>query len=129
MHFDRRRGDDRVSPTRGGACERFGIDADLVALGKIVGGGFPLAAFGGRAEIGGLSPVGPVYQAGTLSGNPVAVAAGRATLGLLTPDVHAGLEAVGAEVEERLVDAVAERDAAWLAWVRCSPSFSAAIGP
>ena len=95
---------------RGGACERFGIDADLVALGKIVGGGFPLAAFGGRAEIMAcLSPVGPVYQAGTLSGNPVAVAAGRATLGLLTPDVYAGLEAVGAEVEERLVDAVAER--------------------
>ena len=88
---------------KGGACERFNIDADLVALGKIVGGGFPLAAFGGKAEImGKLSPAGPVYQAGTLSGNPVAVAAGLATLGALGPDVYAALEAVGAEIENRV---------------------------
>lgn len=94
----------------GGACERFGIDADLVALGKIVGGGFPLAAFGGRAEImDKLSPSGPVYQAGTLSGNPVAVAAGRATLGLLNQGLYDGLEAVCAEIERRLTDAVAAR--------------------
>jgi glutamate-1-semialdehyde 2,1-aminomutase len=94
----------------GGACERFGIDADLVALGKIVGGGFPLAAFGGRAEImDKLSPSGPVYQAGTLSGNPVAVAAGRATLGLLNQGLYDGLEAVCAEIERRLADAVAAR--------------------
>jgi len=94
----------------GGACERFGIDADLVALGKIVGGGFPLAAFGGRAEImDKLSPSGPVYQAGTLSGNPVAVAAGRATLALLDQGVYDGLEAVGAEIERRLADAVDAR--------------------
>ena len=95
---------------RGGACERFGIDADLVALGKIVGGGFPLAAFGGRAEVmDRLSPSGPVYQAGTLSGNPVAVAAGRATLELLTPEVYAELEATGAQVEDRISHAVSER--------------------
>jgi glutamate-1-semialdehyde 2,1-aminomutase len=88
---------------RGGACERFSIDADLVTLGKIVGGGFPLAAFGGRREImARLSPAGPVYQAGTLSGNPVAVAAGRATLALLTDQVYASLEASGEAVEAAL---------------------------
>jgi glutamate-1-semialdehyde 2,1-aminomutase len=65
----------------GGAQERFGITPDLTALGKIVGGGMPLAAYGGRAEIMDvIAPVGPVYQAGTLSGNPLAVAAGRAML-------------------------------------------------
>ena len=64
---------------RGGACERLKIDADLVTLGKIVGGGLPLAAFGGRRDVMEcLSPLGSVYQAGTLSGNPLAVAAGRA---------------------------------------------------
>ena len=95
---------------KGGVCERFGIDADLVAMGKIVGGGFPLAAFGGKSAVmGRLSPAGPVYQAGTLSGNPVAVAAGLATLSLLTEAVYEELEQVGAELEERLIDAVTER--------------------
>ena len=62
---------------RGGAQERFGVRPDLTVLGKIVGGGLPLAAFGGRAEImSRLAPVGDVYQAGTLSGNPLATAAG-----------------------------------------------------
>ena len=94
----------------GGACERFSIDADLVCLGKIVGGGFPLAAFGGTAEVmGRLSPAGPVYQSGTLSGNPVAVAAGRATLSLLTPSVYAELERTGEIVEEGIKKAVSER--------------------
>ena len=70
--------------SRGGACAHFGITPDLVALGKIVGGGLPLAAFGGRREVmSQLSPSGAVYQAGTLSGNPLAVAAGQATLDLL----------------------------------------------
>jgi glutamate-1-semialdehyde 2,1-aminomutase len=69
---------------RGGAQERFGITPDLTVLGKIVGGGLPLAAFGGRADVmEQLAPSGPVYQAGTLSGNPVAVAAGLATLKLV----------------------------------------------
>ena len=95
---------------RGGACERFGIDADLVALGKIVGGGFPLGAFGGKHEVmSRLSPAGPVYQAGTLSGNPVAVAAGLATLKHLNPSIYDGLEKVASEIETRLSDAVAER--------------------
>ena len=95
---------------RGGACERFGIDADLVTLGKIVGGGFPLAAFGGREEImQKLSPAGPVYQAGTLSGNPVAVAAGRATLSLLTDELYAELEETGAALEAALHSPLRER--------------------
>jgi len=66
---------------RGGAQERFGVTPDLTVLGKIVGGGLPLAAFGGRAEVmDGLAPVGDVYQAGTLSGNPLATAAGISVL-------------------------------------------------
>lgn len=93
---------------RGGACERFGIDADLVCLGKIVGGGLPLAAFGGRRELmGRLSPAGPVYQAGTLSGNPLAVAAGRATLALLDAPLYERLEALSAAVERGLSPLVA----------------------
>ncbi len=94
----------------GGACERFCIDADLVALGKIVGGGFPLAAFGGSHEVmARLSPSGPVYQAGTLSGNPVAVAAGLATLKQLKASVYDELESTGAQIEARLVEAVSSR--------------------
>src|SRR5205823_11142009 len=66
---------------RGGAQEVFGIKPDLTVLGKIIGGGLPVGAFGGRAEImDQLSPDGPVYQAGTLSGNPLAMAAGIAQL-------------------------------------------------
>jgi len=68
---------------RGGAQERFGVKADITCLGKILGGGLPLGAYGANAEImDNISPVGPVYQSGTLSGNPVAVAAGIATLRL-----------------------------------------------
>ena len=71
----------------GGAQARFGVTPDLTALGKIVGGGLPLAAYGGRADIMDVvAPIGPVYQAGTLSGNPLAVAAGRAMLRLLRDD-------------------------------------------
>jgi glutamate-1-semialdehyde 2,1-aminomutase len=92
---------------RGGACERFGVGADLVTLAKICGAGFPLAAFGGRADVmGKLSPAGPVYQAGTLSGNPVAVAAGRAVLKKLTPEVYRRLEEIGAGLEEGVRGAV-----------------------
>jgi glutamate-1-semialdehyde 2,1-aminomutase len=91
----------------GGACERYGIDADLVTLGKVVGGGLPLAAFGGRREImSRLSPQGPVYQAGTLSGNPLAVQAGLATLRQLTPAVYERLEALGAMLESGIRPAV-----------------------
>jgi glutamate-1-semialdehyde 2,1-aminomutase len=85
----------RVAP--GGVQEREAIRPDLTALGKIIGGGLPVGAFGGRAEIMDcLSPVGPVYQAGTLSGNPLAMAAGLATLrGLQVPGVYAHLEQLG----------------------------------
>jgi len=80
---------------RGGAQELHGVTPDLTVLGKVVGGGFPLAAFGGRADLmDHLAPVGPVYQAGTLSGNPVAVAAGLAQLRLLEDAVYARLEVV-----------------------------------
>lgn len=88
---------------RGGACGRFGVQPDLVCLGKIIGGGLPLAAFGGRRDImERLSPLGPVYQAGTLSGNPLAVAAGRATLALLDDAAYARLEELGDLLEAEL---------------------------
>ena len=79
----------------GGAQERFGIRPDLTTLGKIVGGGMPLAAYGGRADfMSRVAPAGPIYQAGTLSGNPVAVAAGQAALRYLKehPEVYVELE-------------------------------------
>lgn len=78
---------------KGGAQALYGIEPDLTTLGKIVGGGMPVAAFGGRADImSSIAPVGPVYQAGTLSGNPVAMAAGLATLELIDePGFYAAL--------------------------------------
>jgi glutamate-1-semialdehyde 2,1-aminomutase len=77
----------RIAP--GGAAERFGVRADLTTLGKVIGGGLPVAVYGGRADLMRLiAPSGPVYQAGTLSGNPLAMAAGIATLTALTPTVH-----------------------------------------
>jgi glutamate-1-semialdehyde 2,1-aminomutase len=88
---------------RGGAQERFGIEPDLTILGKIVGGGLPLAAFGGRAEVmDRLAPGGDVYQAGTLSGNPLATAAGLAVLRRLNGDVYEELETKAARLEEGL---------------------------
>jgi len=85
----------RVAP--GGVQEREGITPDLTTLGKIIGGGLPVGAFGGRSNImTRLSPEGPVYQAGTLSGNPLAMAAGLATLrGLQNPNVYPHLEQLG----------------------------------
>jgi glutamate-1-semialdehyde 2,1-aminomutase len=89
---------------RGGAQELFGVTPDLTILGKIVGGGLPLAAFGGRAEIlDRLAPSGDVYQAGTLSGNPLATAAGLSVLRRLRdPGRYAQLEQRGARLEEGL---------------------------
>jgi glutamate-1-semialdehyde 2,1-aminomutase len=80
----------RVAP--GGAAEYFDITPDLTTLGKVIGGGLPVAAYGGRRDLMELvAPSGPMYQAGTLSGNPLAMAAGIATLTALTPDVHASI--------------------------------------
>ena len=80
----------RIAP--GGAAERFGVIADLTTLGKVIGGGVPVAAYGGRRDLlEQVAPSGPVYQAGTLSGNPLAMAAGIATLTALTPDAHEAL--------------------------------------
>ncbi len=89
---------------RGGAQERYGVTPDLTILGKIVGGGLPAAAFGGRAELmSRLAPVGDVYQAGTLSGNPLAVAAGISVLRRLRdPQVYEELERRGARLEAGL---------------------------
>jgi glutamate-1-semialdehyde 2,1-aminomutase len=92
---------------KGGAQERFGITPDLSCFGKVIGGGLPVGAFGGREEIMDyLAPVGPVYQAGTLSGNPVAMAAGIAALEeLSSSDAYNHLERLGAELEKGLRDA------------------------
>jgi len=91
----------RVAP--GGAQERFGIEPDLTTLGKIIGGGLPMAAYGGRTDImKKVAPLGPVYQAGTLSGNPLAVATGLAMLRHLTdhPEIYDLLEARSAQLAE-----------------------------
>jgi glutamate-1-semialdehyde 2,1-aminomutase len=73
----------------GGAQARYGVTADLVTFGKVIGGGMPVGAYGGRrALMEHVAPAGTVYQAGTLSGNPLAMAAGLATLNALTPELH-----------------------------------------
>jgi glutamate-1-semialdehyde 2,1-aminomutase len=92
----------------GGAQTLYGVRPDLTCLGKVVGGGMPLAAVGGNRDVMSvLAPLGPVYQAGTLSGNPLAVAAGLATLEQIRGHgVYARLEASGARLEEGLRDAI-----------------------
>ncbi|HTM47018.1 MAG TPA: glutamate-1-semialdehyde 2,1-aminomutase [Polyangiaceae bacterium] len=95
----------RLAP--GGAQQRYGLKPDLTCLGKIVGGGMPLAAYGGRRAImEKIAPLGPVYQAGTLSGNPLATSAGLATLELLNDALYAQLEAFGAKLEQGINDAI-----------------------
>jgi glutamate-1-semialdehyde 2,1-aminomutase len=100
----------------GGAQARFGVIPDLTCLGKIVGGGLPLAAFGGRRELmEQLAPVGPVYQAGTLAGNPVSVAAGLEALTTLRdmPGAYERLEQIGAQAEAALAAAFAGARMPW----------------
>jgi glutamate-1-semialdehyde 2,1-aminomutase len=98
---------------RGGAQERFGVTPDLTCLGKVLGGGLPIGAYGGRRAImEQVAPAGPVYQAGTLSGNPLAVAAGLATLDALDARAYLQLEDAGARVAAALHSAA---DAAGIA--------------
>ena len=96
----------RVAP--GGAQERYAVRPDLTTLGKVIGGGLPVAAYGGRSDLMRMiSPDGPVYQAGTLSGNPLAMAAGLATLGELAarPEIFARCEEMAARLGAGLVEA------------------------
>lgn len=80
---------------------RYGVTPDLTCLGKVIGGGLPVGAYGGKREImEQIAPVGPIYQAGTLSGNPLAMTAGYKTLSLLTPEVYERLEHLSARLEE-----------------------------
>lgn len=109
---------------RGGAQELYGLRPDLTTIGKIIGGGLPAAAFGGRADImASLAPDGPVYQAGTLSGNPLAMAAGLATLGILeTPGFYEELAAKTTLLCQGLTHIAAENDVA-LAVEHCGGMF------
>jgi glutamate-1-semialdehyde 2,1-aminomutase len=94
----------------GGARERFGVTPDLTALGKVIGGGLPVAVYGGRRELmERVAPTGPVYQAGTLSGNPLAMAGGLATLRALTREVHDAITARTARLVQGLTDIAARR--------------------
>ena len=112
-----------ASGSRGGAQELYGVEPDLTVLGKIAGGGLPLAAFGGRAEImDEFASMGPVYQAGTLSGNPLATAAALATLQRLRdPSVYAGLEEAGRGSEAACGPRPGTRRSACSAWARWRP--------
>jgi glutamate-1-semialdehyde 2,1-aminomutase len=97
----------RAAP--GGAQAVYGVRPDLTCLGKIIGGGLPVGAYGGRADLMELvAPAGPVYQAGTLSGNPLAMAAGIWSLGQLTPRLFTRLRALGARLAGGLADAARE---------------------
>jgi len=96
----------------GGAQERLGVDADLVTYGKVIGGGLPVGAFGGRKEImEQIAPLGKVYQAGTLSGNPIAMAAGKALLSHLhtNPDVYTELDRKGDTLSEGITGVMKEK--------------------
>jgi len=94
----------------GGAQQRYKVKPDLTCLGKVIGGGLPVGAFGGRREImEKVAPIGPIYQAGTLSGNPLAMTAGIETLKLLSkPGVYKTLEKISADLEQGLRAAAAE---------------------
>lgn len=97
----------------GGAQTLYGVEPDITCLGKVIGGGLPVGAYGGRREIMSMvAPEGPVYQAGTLAGNPLAMAAGIATLRLLQQeDPYDRLEALASRLEEGLREAIAEAEA------------------
>ena len=114
----------------GGAQERFGIDPDLTCLGKVIGGGLPVGAYGGKAEyMSQVAPEGPIYQAGTLSGNPLAMAAGIATLSILMkPGTYEALESATASLANGLA-AVNGRLGAELAFNRVGSMFTTFFTP
>jgi glutamate-1-semialdehyde 2,1-aminomutase len=119
----------RVAP--GGAQERFGVLPDLTTLGKVIGGGLPVGAFGGRREImGRVAPAGPVYQAGTLSGNPLATAAGNAMLREIRnhPDLYDRLEALGGILDEGFEALIQDVDVP-LHWSRVGAMAALAFTP
>jgi glutamate-1-semialdehyde 2,1-aminomutase len=96
----------------GGAQEKYGVEADLVTYGKVIGGGLPVGAYGGRKEIMEMvAPVGKVYQAGTLSGNPLAMRAGFTLLSMLnaTPAIYQDLESIGTKLEQGLLQCFSEK--------------------
>jgi glutamate-1-semialdehyde 2,1-aminomutase len=110
----------RLGP--GGAQARFGIRPDLTTLGKVIGGGMPIGAYGGRADLmAHVAPSGPVYQAGTLSGHPLAMAAGLATLAELAPERYVELEARAADLERGLREAATAAGADGVAIARVGP--------
>src|SRR4029453_13028824 len=112
--------DEVMTGFRASAAGYWGIDGaqegwtpDLMTFGKVMGGGFPAAAFGGRRDVmSHLAPAGPVYQAGTLSGNPVAAAAGLATLRLATGEVYDHIDRVALELRGAVGDALAKEGVA-----------------
>lgn len=112
----------RLAP--GGAQEMYGVRPDLSAFGKVIGGGMPVGAFGGRAEVMDfLAPDGPVYQAGTLSGNPMAMTAGLAQLKVLARGgVYEKLEKIGMALE-KMVEQELKNSAAMASWVRIGSMF------
>lgn len=114
---------------KGGATAKLGFTPDLLTFGKIIGGGLPVGAFGGRREImKHLAPLGPVYQAGTLSGNPVAMAAGLATLDVIeSENAYTKLEAAGARFEDALRAAV-DMETLGVALVRAGSIFWLYLG-
>ncbi len=97
-----------------GAQDYYGVEPDLTCLGKIIGGGMPVGAFGGRRDVmDALAPTGPVYQAGTLSGNPIAMAAGFACLNeVAQPGVHETLDELTSRLAEGLLEAARSRNSA-----------------
>ena len=96
----------------GGACQLYSLDPDLVTLGKIVGGGLPVGVFGGKRDfMDMLAPLGPVYQAGTLSGNPLAMAAGIATVSYLKRHADRNLSQARSHIQSRRLKASPPRPA------------------